>query len=635
QRLLEQIVQDPHQHLHQLSLLTDSQRAELLFDWNQRAEEYPQESPIHHLFAQQVARSPHALALSYADRHLSYQELNRRANQLAHHLRSLGIMAGSHVAICLDHSPETVVSILGVLKAGAAYLPLDPLHPPARLAFMIEDAKASLLLTQQHLTERFSTADVPLLSIDSQWDVIAQQSTEELPKTTTTAESAYLIYTSGSTGEPKAVMISHQSLVNYICWAADVYLREESLSTALYSSLAFDLTVTSIFVPLISGNTIFVYKAEGGVPPLLEIMEENLVGVLKLTPSHLSLLKERDNRESRVKRLIVGGEALTTTLAREVSESFGGKVEIYNEYGPTEATVGCMIYRFDAESDVRVSVPIGVPAANTTIYVLDERMEPVGENVPAEIYIGGDGLAIGYLNRAELTAERFVPHPFSQDAGARLYRTGDVGRRLRGGRLEYIGRRDEQVKYHGYRVELGEISSHLNSHPSVRDSVVRILRDQRGAEQMVAYYVSRQEISSEQLRQHLAERLMREVVPQLYVHLRRMPLTLNGKVNVEGLPGLEEARGQVKVRGEGVRTAVEEGVRGVWEEVLGVVGVGVEDNFFELGGHSLLATQVLVRVREVFGVEVGLRRLFEEPTVAGLSEVVEEMLRTGLGQEVA
>jgi amino acid adenylation domain-containing protein len=624
ERLLDRMVRDPEHRVREISLLSESQRAEVLFDWNQRAAEYPQESCIHQLFQAQVARTPEAVAVSFAGNQLSYLELNRRANQLAHHLRSLGVTTGSHVAICLDHSIETVVCILGVLKAGAAYLPLDPQQPPARLTFMLADAKSTLLLTQQHLGEHFSNTAAQLVCIDTQWDVIAQQSSQELASANTSADTAYLIYTSGSTGEPKAVIISHRSLVNYIYWAARVYLREERLSFALYSSLAFDLTVTSIFTPLVTGNTLFIYSAEDGVPSLLQILDENTVGVLKLTPSHLSLLKDRNNHESSVKRLIVGGESLMTSLAREVSESFGGDVEIYNEYGPTEATVGCMIYQFDPEADVRAAVSIGVPAANAEIYLLDEEMEPVAENVLGEIYIGGDGLAQGYWQRAEMTAERFVPDPFSPDGGARLYRTGDIGRRLRGGDLEYVGRLDEQVKVRGYRIELGEIESVINAHAQVKETLVTAREDDLGEKRLVAYVVGNgeEEVRTDELRSYLKERLPEYMLPAAFVVLAEIPLTPNGKVNYRALPEPELIRPELQQNYVAPRTPTEERLTTVFSEVLGIEGVGIEDNFFELGGHSLLATQVISRVREAFNIEVPLRRIFEQPSVAGLAVVI-------------
>src|SRR6185369_10685208 len=393
------------------------------------------------------------------------------------------------------------------------------------------------------------------------------------------------------------------------------------------SSLSFDLTVTSIYTPLVTGGKVVVYRQEELLSPVARILEDKRVDVLKLTPSHLALIKDLDNSKGCIKRLIVGGEALTTELARSVYESFAGHVEIFNEYGPTETTVGCMIYRFDAERDQRVVVPIGRPAANMQIYILDENLKPVAENVLGELYISGAGLAAGYLNRDDLTEARFVANPFRE--GEQMYRSGDLARRLTSGEIEYLGRRDEQVKFHGYRVELNEIRSALNKHAHIRDSVVMLHKDV-----LVAYYVARQEIDAEQLREHLSEHILRETIPNFFVHLKRLPLTLNGKVNHAALPTLEDIKGQSRRDGEYVapQTEVEEIVAGIWATLLGVPQVGRYDNFFQLGGHSLLATQVVTRVREALQVELTVRALFEHPTVNQLSADIETLNGNGLGE---
>jgi tyrocidine synthetase-3 len=413
------------------------------------------------LFDEQVLRSPEAIALVYKGTEISYAELQRRAELLAAHLHERGVGQGSCVGIFLDHSIETVVAILGVLRAGATYVPLDTDHPRTRLAFIFEDAQLETVLAQQSLLERLPLNDgVQVILMDSEdWQRMATEGHPYKASSVASADPAYVIYTSGSTGQPKGVKISNRALVNYLSWCKDVYVRDEDVSFALYSSLAFDLTVTSIFVPLLSGNRLVIYGRSDRFP-VYSIVQENLVDVLKLTPSHLALIKDLDNRHSRVKRLIVGGESLSTDLATQVHESFGGQVEILNEYGPTEATVGCMIYRFDPARDQRRSVPIGRPAANVQIYVLDEHLSPTPENVTGELYIAGAGLADGYVNRAELTAEKFISNPFVP--GTRMYRSGDRARWLASSELEYLGRGDEQVKYHGYRIELSEISSALN-----------------------------------------------------------------------------------------------------------------------------------------------------------------------------
>ncbi len=520
-----------------------------------------------------------------------------------------------------------IVGLLGILKAGGAYLPLDSAHPRTRLAFMLEDAQISLVLTQRRLVDRLPLHAGDTLCLDSDWELVAQES-EQNPECDAVADDlAYLIYTSGSTGKPKGAKIQHRSLINYTWWAKDVYVRGERVTFPLYSSPAFDLTVTSIFTPLITGNRIVIYHWEGREVGLEEIVKDERIDIIKLTPSHLSLIKEKDNRQSRIKRLIVGGEALETGSARQALESFGGGVEIFNEYGPTEATVGCMIYKFDPVKDDRAYVPIGRPAANVQIYVLDEDLQPVAENVFGELYISGDGLAEGYLNREDLTMERFIENPFL--TGRRMYKTGDLARWLPGDVLEYVGRTDDQVKFHGYRVEMNEIRCALNRHPQVRDSVVVLTKDSYGHDVMVAYYVSRRELAAAELRSFMAESIIEETLPNIFVHLTKLPLTLNGKINYGALPDLNAARSRIKREYEAASTATEKLVAGIWSQVLRIEQVGVHDNFFDLGGHSLLATQVISRVHEVFRVELPLRALFEEPTVEGLGRKIEEAMKAG------
>jgi amino acid adenylation domain-containing protein len=632
QSVLRIALDTPDIKIAELELLSDKKRHELLYAFNETTAEYPRGQCIHELFAAQAARTPDAVALSFGADDLTYSELNGRANQLARHLRAHGVRPGSRVAIFCHHSPEMLVALLATLKAGAAYLPLDPLHPPHRLAFMLADAAVCALLTTADLDASLPSPDaVRRVSVDADWPLISARAADDL----TAAESgapaapdlpAYVIYTSGSTGQPKGVVVAHRALVNYVHWAAGAYLRGRPLACALYSSLAFDLTVTSVFMPLVTGNRVIIFPTRGGHTPVTEVAADRRVGLLKLTPSHLSLLVagglDGGGRHSHLRCLIVGGEAFGTELARQAEAALGAGVELYNEYGPTEATVGCMIHRYTS-ADGRAQVPVGRPAANTQVFILDGRLRPVAENVEGDLYIGGAGLALGYHGRAGLTAERFIAHPHAGAGGARLYRSGDRARHLPGGLVEYVGRRDEQVKYHGYRVELGELRAALNAHPRVRDSVVAVRRDEAGREVMVGYYVARAELGGEELRAHLLGRVYEEVVPSVWVRLRRLPLTLNGKVNYEGLPGLAESLGAARREYEAPGTAAEEVVAGIWGEVLGAERVGAGDNFFELGGHSLLATQVISRVREAFGVDIPLRALFENRTVAGLARHID------------
>jgi amino acid adenylation domain-containing protein len=603
-----------------LDLLTGAKKREMLFDFNETQSDYPQDKNIAQLFAEQAARTPDRIAVADGQQSLTYRELNARANQLAHSLVRHGVRPGILVGIYLEHSVQTIVALLAVLKAGGGYVPLDTHHPKARLSFIFKDAAFPILLTEQRLLDLLPESEAKSICLDADWDEVVSESADNPTPVATPADIAYVIYTSGSTGEPKGVRIRHDSLVNYVWWAAQVYLQGEDLDFPLYSSLAFDLTVTSIYTPLVTGNRVVVYRQQGREPALFDILRDNQVGVLKLTPSHLALIKEHDNSRSRIKRLIVGGEALETALAAQIQKSFGG-VEIFNEYGPTEATVGCMIYRYDSETDRRSFVPIGRPAANTQIYLLDDELQPVAENIVGELYISGDGLAVGYLNRDEQTRARFVNHPSIPDR--KMYRTGDLARRLPEGIIEYVGRRDEQVKFHGHRVELNEICSALNKHPQVRKSVVVVTKDAGDNDVMVAYYVSRQELEPAELHAFLAERIIEETIPNLFVHLHKLPLTVNGKLDLRALPTLEAAREKFKRVFVAPRNPVEEVLSEAWAQVLRLQRVGIHDNFFELGGHSLLVTKLLSRIRETLKVELTLRTVFESPTIAELSTRVE------------
>ena len=620
QEILRVTSQSPGQTISELKLLSPSKRHELVVEYNNTAHEYPKDKTIVQLFREQVRKTPAHIALQFHNESVTYRELDERSNQLAHWLRTRGIKPGVPVGIYLEHSLETIVAILGVLKAGGFYVPFDTAHPRARLDFMLADTGIPLVLTQERLREKLAGSDIEIVSIDS---LIAREPTTPPESEATPDDLAYVIYTSGSTGEPKGVEIRNYSLVNYIWWAKDQYVRDETLAFALYSSLAFDLTVTSIYTPLITGNRIVIYREDGGSAAIEEILKDNTVGVLKLTPSHLALVKTRDNSKSRIRRLIVGGEQFETELANAVLRSFDGNVEIINEYGPTEATVGCMIHDFDPLHDTQAFVPIGKPAANTQIYVLDDDLQPVAENVLGEMYLAGDGLARGYLKRATLTAEKFVDNPFTP--GQKMYRTGDVARWLPQGIIEYTGRKDGQVKYHGHRIELSEIKRALNGHPQIRDSVIVIARDKSGNDALVAYYVSRHELDNAELHEFLTGSIIEETIPNVFVHLRKLPLTLNGKLNLRELPALDEVKQRAQHTYVAPRNQIEEQLAEIWQQVFGVERVGIYDQFFELGGHSLIATQVVGRVRQVLHTELPVRSVFEAPTIAELAAAIAKL----------
>ena len=471
--LLDDLAADPGRTLSEYSLLSEAEKQTFLVDFNQTNVRNLDMNVVD-LFEQQVEKSPDAVALRYQGKTRSYAQLNAQANQLANYLSRRGVGPGKIAALLLDRSPEVVVAILGVLKAGAAYLPIDTGLPIKRVAWMLEETRAPVILTSQKYTDRLPESRPETVFLDLDWDDILTESAHYLDTTIQMEDLAYIIYTSGSTGKPKGAMVRHSNLLNYISWAKEFYLRGDQLDFPLFSSLSFDLTVTSIFVPMVSGGSIVIYpEDEASGLTVLDVFEDNLVDIVKLTPAHLALIKQVNPESTRIRKMIVGGEDFKRSLALQVSELFNHQVEIYNEYGPTEATVGCMIHRFDPEQDQAPSVPIGGPINNTQIYVLDQQLNPVPTGLAGEMCIGGASVAKGYLHREDLTAEKFIANPFK--TGERLYRTGDLARWTEDGRMQFLGRADHQVKLQGYRVELGEIESSLLDHPAVESAVVTVL----------------------------------------------------------------------------------------------------------------------------------------------------------------
>jgi amino acid adenylation domain-containing protein len=478
--------------MRSLSAQTERERPPLAIEYDS-ASPYQSDTTMVDLFEAQVARTPEDEAIRLEDQSLTYRELNERANQVAAHLGTFGVGPNQLVALCMEHSIEVICAILGVLKTGAAYVPVDPAAPKERLAFMLQDIAAGLagtppvLVAHSHLAGNLPGGARQVVRLDADFASIAGYPVSNPRSQVSPNSLAYVIYTSGSTGTPKGVMIEHRSLVNYIWWANEKYCRGERLVWPLFSSLAFDLTVTSIFTPLISGGRIVVYRQDPGMHgmTIFKVIEDQEVDIVKVTPAHLAMIKDMNLHATRIRKLIVGGEDFKTELARAVTRNFGRPVEIYNEYGPTEATVGCMIHRYDVDKDLALSVPIGIPAANAGICILDDHLSPVPAGRIGELYLAGDGLARGYLNRPELTAERFLttqergrkrPAPGSSAfRPVRLYKTGDIARRSAEGHIEFLGRADHQVKIAGARIELGEIEARLLEHPGVRDCVVAVV----------------------------------------------------------------------------------------------------------------------------------------------------------------
>jgi amino acid adenylation domain-containing protein len=631
--LLDGIVANPERRLSELPLLTVAEQQQILYEWNETRQPYPSEQCLHQLFEQQCERTPESLALVSGTTKLTYEELNARANQVARHLLTFGVRAETLVGILMEHSVEMVVSLLGVLKAGAAYVPLDPECPPDRLSLMMEDAGFEVLLTQSRLASRVSESGKPhVICVDEEWEQIAEQSTNRVESGVNADNLAYVIHTSGSTGRPKGVMISHRSVINYLHWGLEFYHVASGSGAPVHSAIGFDLTVTSLFAPLLAGRSVVLSDVRG-----VEALTSNLdlksgYSFVKLTPSHLEVLNLAvDTRRTAglTNVLILGGEALHgERLSSWLKHS--PATRIINEYGPTETTVGCCVYEVNRNSMLSGPVPIGRPQANTQVYILDKYQNPVPVGIAGELYVGGLGLARGYLSSPDLTAERFIPHPFGLEPGARLYRTGDRVRYRPDGNMEFLGRFDEQVKLRGYRVEPGEIETVLREHAEIREAVVIVDETPSGAK-LRAYFIPAAASSptAAELTRYLKEKLPEYMVPTVLVKLDELPLTANGKVDRKAPRFLESEASGLRPGFTAPRTETERALAEIWSGVLDIREVGVHDDFFALGGHSLIATQVVSRIRDDFAVELPLPRFLRSPTVAELAEAIDELKSSG------
>ena len=582
---------------------------------------------LHHLIEAQSARTPEADALVFEGRRLTYRELERRASALAAHLRRLGAGPEARVGLYLERSLEMVVALLAVLKAGAAYVPMDVAFPRERLAFMLSDAGVKLVLTQSRLAAKLPAHDVQPVCVDAfDWSDAGMP----LGDTGVRAENlAYVIYTSGSTGQPKGVCIEHRNIVHYVRGVAERLQLEPGMAHATVSTLAADLGNTVIFPALATGGCLHVV-AQGRAESralFAEYLQTNRIDVLKIVPSHLAALQSggRPEEVMPARRLILGGEASRLEWIEQLRAA-APHCAIYNHYGPTETTVGVLTYRVGAElpRTPSLSLPLGKPLPDTHIHLVDPQGNPVPAGEQGEICIGGLGVARGYLNRPELSAERFVRDPSSPDPQARMYRTGDLGRMLPEGDIEFCGRGDHQVKVHGYRVELGEIEAALREDDRVQDAVV-LFRD----EQLVAFVGSKvmgpfmDPVTVPVLREQVKARLPQYMVPSAIVLLEKLPLTANGKIDRQGLAALQVEAQERTTNYIAPRTETERSLAAIWGELLGLDRVGVDDDVFDLGAHSLLAMKALTRIREAFGINLVLRNLFEQPTVAQLAPMID------------
>lgn len=612
-----------------LRMLSEREQHHVLVEWNATEVDYAGGQSVSRLFEQQVERTPSALALVFERQQVTFRELDRRANQLARYLRRRGVGTETLVGVGMERSPAMVVGLLGILKAGGAYVPLDPAYPTERLAFMLEDARPAVLLTQEHLRTRFP-AHKQVVCLDSDWPTIAQESDEPVAEDTGGENLLYALYTSGSTGMPKGVAGTHRAAINRFSWMWTTYPFAPGEVCCQKTSLSFVDSVWEIFGPLLQGicSVIIPDVVVRDPQHLLQTLAAHTVTRIVLVPSLLRVLLDTtpdlQNRLPALKHWVCSGEALPVELARRFQERMPYSV-LLNLYGSSEVAADVTCYDVRQYQPSLASIPIGRPIANTRIYVLDEQMQPVPVGEPGELYAGGDGLARGYLHRPELTATRFVPDPFSGKAGARLYKTGDWVCYLPDGNIEYLGRLDHQVKLRGMRVELSEIEAVLARHPAVRQVVVMAREDVPGETRLVAYVVSREEPAVlDDLRDHVLRSLPDYMLPSAFVLLDALPLTPNGKVDRQALPAPDQSRPALPSIFVAARTPLEEAIAGIWSDLLEVRQVGIHDNFFALGGHSLLAMQVISRLRAIFEVEVPLQRFLDEPTVAQLAALLQQ-----------
>ena len=627
EQLLRGVAEADERAVGRLDIVPAGEREKLLYTWNATFAEYPRELTVHALFEDQARRTPDAIALVCGEQSITFGELDRRANQLAHRLRRMGVGADKLVGLCMMRSIEMVIALSAILKAGGAYVPLDPAFPRERLAFMVEDAKLSVLVTERPLVNELGLSGAELLCVDEEQASLANEPREAVASDVRPEHRAYVIYTSGSTGKPKGVCVPHRAVVNFITsMAKQPGLAADDVLLAV-TTLSFDIAVLELHLPLSVGARVILASREMAMDGVLlrDAIERHGVTTMQATPSTWRLLLSAGFTGGERFKILCGGEALPRDLAGELTRRAGS---VWNMYGPTETTVWSTCFRIPPDGG---RIAIGAPIANTTVYVLDEYMAPVPVGVPGELHIGGDGVTLGYLDRPELTRERFVADPFASEPSARLYKTGDVVRFLPDGNLEYLRRNDNQIKFRGYRIELGEIEAQLAKAPGIAQAAVLLRELHRGDTRLIGYVVcARGESPSDaDLRAHLRGSLPEYMLPQHFVRLSAFPLTPNQKVDRKALPAPTLEGQQSEREYVAPRDAKETAVVAVLEDVLGMRPLSVTANFFDLGGHSILAAQVLSRLRRDHGYVIPLRKLFEAPTAEGLARAA------GGGEEAA
>lgn len=633
--LLKGILADPSKRLSELSLLTETEIQQHA-RWNATSVAYPELRCVHELFAEQVVHTPDATAVIYGEEHWTYNELNQRANQIARYLRKQGVGPDTCVGICLERSFKMLVCLLGILKAGGAYVPLDPSYPWERLAFILSDTQVPVLLTQQKFAAKLAIGSSHIVLLDTDWAVIEAESTSDLVSLSESRDLAYVIYTSGSTGQPKGVEITHQNISSLLFGANYVRLDASQILLQM-APVSFDAATFEIWGALLHGGCCVLYP--GHIPTssqLSDVVNSNRVTTLWLTASLFnSIIDDAPEIFTDVRQLLIGGEALSPFHVRKALARLPN-TQIINGYGPTESTTFACCYPIShlLSVDIR-SIPIGNPINNTHVYILDKNLQPVPVGVPGELYIGGPGLARGYLRRPAITAERFIPHPFSKEIGARLYKTGDVVRYRTDGAIDFIGRRDSQVKIRGFRIELGEIDAIIAQHPNTKECVTMLREDVPGEKRLISYLIVHEKFEDaiQSLNRYLKEHLPEYMLPSAILCLPELPLTSNGKVDWRALPAPDRTKEASQETFVPPRNALEKTLAEIWSEVLNVEQVGIYDNFFDLGGHSLMATKVITRICRIYQIPLSVHVLFEALTIASLSLAVLERIIGQMDEE--
>src|SRR5437868_4316833 len=615
--LLDSLLEGPDRPISGLRLLPETERHQLIADWN-RTQQSSKAGAVHQMIEEQAIQAGSAIALAIGSSQISYGELNERANQVARYLRRAGAGPNTLVGIYLERSAEMLVAVLGVLKAGAAYVPLDPAYPADRIAFIVEDAQLGWLLSQHSLVGQLPAHAAQVVRLDADWPAIASEAGEDLAVAVKPEDLAYVLYTSGSTGKPKGVQIEHRNLVNFVSsMQLEPGLGKQDVLLAV-TTLSFDIAGLELLLPLTVGaRIVLATREQAGDGNQLRHMLSQGITVMQATPATWRLLIESGWTGQSNLKILCGGEALPHDLAEQLLRRCG---ELWNMYGPTETTIWSSLYRV---RDVNWSVaPIGRPIGNTQMYVLDKQLQLLPVGVAGELYIGGEGVARGYWKRPQLSAEKFIPDPFRAQPGARLYRTGDLVRYLPDGNLQYLGRLDTQVKVRGFRIELGEIESVLGQHPAVQQGVVVVREDTPGDKRLIAYIVGDTDLAaSEELRAYLKQSLPEYMLPSQYVVLDSLPLTPNGKVDRNALPKPKREFAE-KARAVSPRDDLEASLVHIWENVLGVRPIGINEDFFELGGHSLMAAHMLSEVRNLTRKDLPLSVLFQGANVEYLAKVL-------------